>query len=250
MEDDRIAILGDIHANLEALNAVIDDARAQSVSSFYCVGDVVGYNANPLECAKIIRSICAATVCGNHDFYCSHDRSLDDFQPNAAAAVAWTRRQLDAETAKWLGELPMSKTFFPSSFSLVHGTMDMPELWGYVFDIFDADAHFTYQPTPICFHGHTHVPAVFEKSGTKVERYGAPAPGTRVSLAFGRKYFINTGSVGQPRDGIPKASYLIYEPRSRIFEFRRVEFDVETAAEKIRLAGLPSRLADRLLAGK
>lgn len=250
MDEERIAVIGDIHANLEALNAVIDDARAQSVTSFNCVGDIVGYNANPQECADIIRDICPSVVCGNHDHYCSHNKPLADFQPNAALAIAWTRRVIKPETADWLGSLPMSKTFFPKSFSLVHGTLDMPELWGYVFDVFDADAHFTYQPTPICFHGHTHVPAVFEKRGSNVERYDAPQPGTRVSLAFGRKYFINVGSVGQPRDGNPDSSYLIYEPRSRIIEFRRVPYDVQTASEKVRKAGLPDRLADRLLIGR
>lgn len=250
MDEEKIAVIGDIHANLEALNAILDDARSQSVTTFNCVGDVVGYNANPEECAEIVRDICPSVICGNHDFYCSHDKPLDDFQPNAALAIDWTRRQIKPETVEWLGALPMSKTFFPKSFSLVHGTLDMPELWGYVFDVFDADAHFTYQPTPICFHGHTHVPAVFEKRGTNVERYEAPPPGTRVSLAFGRKYFINVGSVGQPRDGNPDASYLIYEPRSRIVEFRRVKYDVQAASEKVRKAGLPDRLADRLLIGR
>lgn len=250
MQEERIAVIGDIHSNLEALNAVLEDARSQSVKEFFCVGDIVGYNANPQECVDIVRSLNAVTVCGNHDHYCSHDKSLDDFQPNAALAIDWTRRMISEETVKWLGALPMSKNFFHRSFALVHGTLDMPELWGYVFDIFDADAHFTYQPTPVCFHGHTHVPAVFEKLGTSVERYDATPHGIRVSLAFGRKYFINVGSVGQPRDGNPDASYVIYEPQERVIEFRRVKYDVQAASDKVRKAGLPARLADRLLLGR
>ena len=250
MAEERIAIIGDIHANLEALNAVIDDARAQDVTTFHCVGDVVGYNANPQECVELVRSICTVVVRGNHDHYCSHDIPLSDFQPNAAIAIEWTRSQLNAESIAWLASLPMSKAFYSQAFSIVHATLDMPEQWGYVFDAFDAAAHFAYQPTPICFHGHTHVPAVFEKNGSGVARYNAPDSGTRVSLAFARKYFINVGSVGQARDGIPQASYAIYEPRSRIVEFRRIPYDVRAASEKVRQAGLPARLADRLLVGK
>ena len=250
MAEERIAIIGDIHSNLEALQTVIEDARAQSVTDFYCVGDIVGYNANPQECVDLVRSICSSVVCGNHDHYCSHDMPLSDFQPNAAIAIEWTRNRLDAAATEWLAALPMSVKFYRHAFSLVHGTLDTPEQWGYVFDIFDADANFSYQQTPVCFHGHTHVPAVFEKTGMRVERYGAPPHGARVSLAFGRKYFINVGSVGQPRDGNPQASYAIYEPRSRIIEFRRLAYDVESASEKVRKAGLPSRLADRLLIGK
>lgn len=246
----RVAILGDIHANLEALQAVLEDARSQAVTDFLCVGDVVGYNANPQECADLVRSVCSVVVRGNHDHYCSGDKSLEDFQPNAAIAIDWTRRQLNADTAAWLSSLPLSKNLFQYSFSLVHGTLDMPDQWGYVFDAVDAEAHFAYQTSPVCFHGHTHVPVVFEKAGGRVARYAAPEPGMRVSLTFGHKYFINTGSVGQPRDGIAKSSYVIYEPRSRIVEFRRVPFDVAAAAEKVRSAGLPARLADRLEAGR
>lgn len=250
MAEERIAILGDIHANLEALNAVLDDARSQQVTTFHCVGDVVGYNANPQECLDIIRSVCGTVVRGNHDHYCSHDTSLNDFQPNAAIAIEWTRRQLNEDSVRWLEMLPMSKAFFQQSFGVVHATLDMPEQWGYVFDTFDAGAHFAYQTTPIYFHGHTHVPAIFEKSGNNISRYAPPPPGERVSLKFACKYFINVGSVGQPRDGIPEASYVIFEPRSRIVEFRRIPFDIEAAADKIRKAGLPQRLADRLAVGK
>ena len=248
--DPKFAILADIHANLEALNAVVEDARSQSVTDFYCLGDVVGYNANPQECIDIIRDICAKTVCGNHDFYCSHEKSLDDFQPHAAAVIDWTRRQLNDRSIKWLAELQLSFTSFPNSFTLVHGTLDMPELWGYVFDTFDAEVHFTYQQTAVCFHGHTHVPVIFEKSISDVNRYQAPESGTRVSMTFGHKYFINVGSVGQPRDEIPMSSYLIFEPKTKTFEFRRVAYDIETAAEKVIKAGLPARLADRLKIGR
>ncbi len=242
------AILGDIHANLEALDAVLDDARQQGVTDFYCLGDVVGYNANPHECIAKIRELGCATVRGNHDHYCSHDESLEDFQPNAANVIAWTRRLLSDEDEKWLHDLPLSIVM--PGITLVHGTLDMPERWGYVFDLLDAEAHFSYQTTPICFHGHTHVPVIFDRYGTAVDRTDPPKTGERMKAAFGRRYFINVGSVGQPRDGDPRSSYVLYRPKTREIEFRRVPYDVETAADKVRKAGLPERLAVRLLFGR
>lgn len=249
--DTRYAIIGDIHANLEALEAVIDDARSQSVTHFFCLGDVVGYNANPVECIAKIRELGAPTVRGNHDHYCSHDESLVDFQPNAARVITWTRDRLSDRDVKWLEALPMSHTISGTGITLVHGTLDTPERWGYVFDLLDAEAHFSYQNTPICFHGHTHVPLIFEKHGSDIVRADPPTQsGTLIKLAFGRKYFINVGSVGQPRDGNPRASYAIFDPKSKLVEFRRVSYDIETAADKVRKAGLPDRLADRLLYGR
>jgi diadenosine tetraphosphatase ApaH/serine/threonine PP2A family protein phosphatase len=241
----RYAILGDIHANLEALRAVVEDARQQGATDFACVGDIVGYNADPVECIRIIRDeLNCPTVCGNHDHYCSHDdEELGDFQPLAANAIAWTRRQLSDEDARWLCGLPLTKNV--GGFALVHSTLDVPERWGYVFDQLDADAHFTYQRTTICFHGHTHVPLVFEKR-RDVLRWQPE----ELRIVPGTKYFINTGSVGQPRDSDPRSSYLLYCLESRTITFRRVAYDVASAMERNRRAGLPERLAQRLAAGR
>ena len=241
----RYAILGDIHANLEALNAVLEDARAQSVTDFVCLGDVVGYNADPAACVRVVRDeLACPTVRGNHDHYCSHDdETLDDFQPLAASAIAWTRRQLTEEDAHWLSNLPLSRTV--SGFTLVHSTLDVPERWGYVFDQLDAESHFTYQKTALCFHGHTHVPLVFEKRREVVR-----SQPQEIRLAPGTKYFVNTGSVGQPRDGDPRSSYLVYDTASRTITFRRLAYDVAATMEKNRRAGLPERLAVRLAAGR
>ncbi len=241
--DHHYAILGDIHANLEALNAVLEDAREQQVTDFACVGDIVGYNANPRECLEIVCDLGGACVRGNHDHYCSHEESLDDFQPLAANVIAWTRRQLNDEQSKWLRELPLSRIV--SGFTLVHSTLDMPDRWGYVFDLLDAEAHLTYQTTTVCFHGHTHVPVVFEKR-SEVIRTETPLQ----KVAFGAKYFVNVGSVGQPRDGDPRSSYVIYIPKLKEIRFRRVAYDVQAAAEKVRRAGLPDRLAQRLEHGR
>ncbi len=241
----RFAILGDIHANFEALQAVLADARQQTVTDFVCVGDIVGYNADPVACLQIVRDeLNCPTVRGNHDHYCSHgEEKLDDFQPLAASAIAWARRQLSDADATWLKGLPLSRAV--SGFTIVHSTLDVPERWGYVFDQLDAEPHFTYQKTAVCFHGHTHVPLVFEK-----RREVTRLPAKDLCLSSGPKYFVNVGSVGQPRDGDPCSSYVIYDMQTRVMVFRRIAYDVATAMEKIRKAGLPERLALRLAAGR
>lgn len=125
--DHRYAVFGDVHANLEALNAVIEDARSQQVTDFICLGDVVGYNANPRECIDLIRELGAATVRGNHDHYCAHEEFLDDFQPLAANAISWTRRQLGEDQVEWLRNLPLSRIMHACGLTAVHSTLDMPD---------------------------------------------------------------------------------------------------------------------------
>lgn len=243
MDRSKYGILGDIHANMEALDAVLADAKEQGVTSYICVGDIVGYNANPSECLDRIRELGCICVRGNHDHYCSHDESLDDFHPLAASVVDWTRSQLSEEQAAYLRSLELSRMV--RGFCIVHSTLDMPERWGYVFDALDAEAHFSYQSTSVCFHGHTHVPVLYEKSG-RVHRRSL----SKVSLSLGTRYFINAGSVGQPRDGDPRASYLIYSPSEHTCELRRIPYNVEETQNRIRAVGLPERLAKRLELGR
>lgn len=240
----KIAILGDIHANIDALDAVIDDARSRSCTDFVCVGDVVGYNSKPAECIARVRELNCVTVRGNHDHYCSYNENLDDFQPLAASVIEWTRRQLSEEDGRWLRDLPYKKAV--QGLMLVHSTLDMPESWGYVFDELSAEANFHCQMTPICFHGHTHVPIIFERQPTHVTRIDPQS----MKLALGSKYFVNVGSVGQPRDGDPRSAYVIYEPKTRMLEYVRVAYDVQAAMERNLKAGLPERLAHRLAQGR
>ena len=237
------AVLGDIHANLDALNVVLDDCRAQGVTDFLCTGDVVGYNACPHECMAIVRSLGCPVVVGNHDYYVASRQNLNDFNPAAAAVVEWTRGRLSGDEIDWLRNLPFTAT--QMGITLVHSTMDSPENFGYVFDNLQAEANFLMQRTPVCFHGHTHCPMIYEKSLNGVFRIDPQD----FTLPIGRKYFVNVGSVGQPRDGDPRASYAIYDPKARQIRYRRLEYDVEAAQARIRRAGLPERLAARLAVG-
>jgi diadenosine tetraphosphatase ApaH/serine/threonine PP2A family protein phosphatase len=243
MSDKKYAIIGDVHGNWEALSTVLKDAEEHGVTGYVCVGDVVGYNANPAECLEKVRELKCVTVRGNHDHYCSHDECLEDFHPLAAKVVDWTRSQLTAEQIQFLRDLKMSTMV--EGFTIVHSTLDMPEKWGYVFDPIEADASFNYQTTSVCFHGHTHLPAYYEKAGRVIK-----SEYTRVKIQVGRKYFINVGSVGQPRDGDPRSAYAIYDIKMREVELRRLKYDIGKAQEKIMKAGLPERLAKRLEVGK
>lgn len=239
-----IAILGDIHSNLEALEAVLADCRKAGVTDFLCTGDVVGYNASPRECLKLVRELGCPVVKGNHDQYVADGGDLADFHPHAAAVVKWTRDQLEAADMEWLMKLPYSEV--RAGIGIVHGTMDSPERFGYVFDTLQAEANFAKQMPPLCFHGHTHCPMIFEKQMSGAYRIDPQS----FRIPAGRKYFVNVGSVGQPRDGDPRSSYVIYDVAKRALEFRRVEYDIESAKARILRAGLPSRLAFRLGVGQ
>ncbi|MBX6326792.1 MAG: metallophosphoesterase family protein [Chthoniobacterales bacterium] len=239
----RFAIFSDIHANLEALEAVLASARDHRCTHFVCLGDVVGYNANPHECVERIRELACPVVKGNHDEQASRAVSSEDFNELAERAIKWTREHLTEEDKDWLRLLPLHQQVH--DFTIVHATLDTPGQWGYVFNTLDAAASFTYQRTTLCFFGHTHVPMVFIRDESvrreKLER---------VRIEPAKKYFINTGSVGQPRDGNWRAAYCIYDKENQLVEQVRVKYDLATAQKKIAKAGLPRLLAERLAIGR
>ncbi len=239
----KYAVIADIHANWEAFQVVLNDAKEQQCTHYCCVGDVVGYGANPKQCLDVVRDMGMPCVKGNHDEDRSSEDDLEGFNPHAAEAVRWTRKQLSVEDRQWLRELKYVRLV--ASFSMVHATLDQPTRWGYVFDKLMAAASFTYQNTSVCFFGHTHVPVAFVRDS--VVRGGTYS---KFRVEPGRKYFVNVGSVGQPRDGNPKAAYVVYDLDEGSIELRRLDYDIATAQKKIIAAGLPQRLADRLAFGK
>jgi predicted phosphodiesterase len=239
----RIALFADIHANLEALEAVLADAEAHGATDYVCLGDIVGYNADPAACLERVRAMGCPVVKGNHDEDASGSHSLEAMNPVAAAALQWTREQLSDEQRQWLRRLRMVRQV--EDFTVVHSTLDQPANWNYVTNRFDAMANFSYQFTQVCFHGHTHVPRVYVKTD-KVQE----VPADQVTIESGAKYFINIGSVGQPRDGDWRASYALYDLESREIYFRRIEYDIATTQQKILAAGLPEMLAHRIAEGR
>jgi diadenosine tetraphosphatase ApaH/serine/threonine PP2A family protein phosphatase len=239
----RFAILSDLHANLEATEAVLADARERDCTHYICLGDVVGYNANPHECLEIVRQMECPVVKGNHDEQASLEESSRDFNALAEMAINWTRERLTEADKQWLRAL--SFTSMVRDFTIVHATLDTPEQWGYVFNTLDAAASFTYQHTTVCFFGHTHVAGAFVRDdGVKRVRTD------KLMIDPARKYFINTGSVGQPRDGDWRAAYCIYHIDDQMVEQRRVPYDLAGAQKKIIDGGLPPLLAERLKLGR
>jgi predicted phosphodiesterase len=239
----RIAIFGDIHANLEAFEVVLADAREQGCTSYICLGDVVGYNANPRECLEIVQSLKCPVVKGNHDDYASSDSSLESFNPLAEVAIQWTRDQLTPPEKFWLGGLPLITKI--RGFTVVHASLDDPAGWGYVLNQLDAAASFSKQTTDLCFFGHTHTPRAYIKDSSVVGM-----PFDQLILEPGKRYFVNAGSVGQPRDGDWRAAYVVFDQEKRLIQLRRLRYDLEKTQGKILKAGLPPRLADRLAFGK
>lgn len=239
----RIALFGDIHANLEALEAVLEDAAGLHVTDYVCMGDIVGYNADPAACLERVRAMDCPAVKGNHDEDASGSHSLDNMNPVAACALEWTRTQLSDEQRQWLRRLRMVRQV--ADFTIVHSTLDQPNNWNYVTNRFDAMSNFSYQFTQVCFHGHTHVPRIYIKND-RVQEIATDA----LSVQEGEKYFINVGSVGQPRDGDWRACYALFDIDQQIITFRRVKYDVARTQQKIRAAGLPEMLAERIAEGR
>jgi predicted phosphodiesterase len=239
----RSAIFGDIHANLEAFEVVLADAREQGCQSFICLGDVVGYNANPRECLEIVQSLECPVVKGNHDSYVSSEHSLVTFNPLAEVAIQWTRDQLNSSEKRWLSNLPLIVEI--RGFTVVHASLDEPGDWNYVLNQLDAAASFSKQTTELCFFGHTHSPRAYIKDSSIVG-----VPFEQIIPERGKKYFVNPGSVGQPRDGDWRAAYVVFDEERRTINLRRLRYDLTRTQRKIVAAGLPPKLAERLALGK
>jgi predicted phosphodiesterase len=239
----RYAIFSDIHSNLEALEAVLHDAVEQKCTHYVCLGDIVGYNADPHECVERVREIDCPVVKGNHDEQASLIESSRDFNELAESAIRWTREHLSEEDKAWLRELRLQRQV--RDFTIVHATLDTPAQWAYVFNNLDAAASFTYQHTTVCFFGHTHVPMAFIRD-EGVHRIKID----QLHIDTGKKYFINAGSVGQPRDADWRAAYCVFDIENDVVELRRVRYQLDAAQNKILNAGLPPLLAERLALGR
>jgi diadenosine tetraphosphatase ApaH/serine/threonine PP2A family protein phosphatase len=240
----RVLLITDIHANQVALEAVIQDAG--TVDAVWCLGDVVGYGPRPNECCAWVEAHADITVVGNHDWAALGRIDLDDFNEGARQSTLWTVEQLTPHAYQWLDALP--NRYIEDETTLVHGSPRHP-IWEYLLRPAQAAANFEYFDTEICFVGHTHAPAIFHEAlSQRGEPSYVPPSGEPIILSGGR-YIVNPGSVGQPRDGDPRAAYAIYEPETRTIEFRRLAYDIEQTQRQMRDAGLPDSLIARLARG-
>lgn len=244
----KYGIFGDIHGNLEALEAVLADMEEQKVTHPLCLGDLVGYNANPAECLEVVRALSCPLVKGNHDDLVTLDKAPDSFSEPARISLRYSRQQLQPAQLNFLRRLPL--LFLDDGLTLAHATLDEPQSWGYISTRLEAQTSFLYQRTLLCFVGHTHRPCAFVR-----EKDVRPLEFRTVDLQHdrsktGRKFLFNVGSVGQPRDGDWRAAYAIYSPEEQTVELRRVNYNIEKAARKIIQAGLPESLSKRLFKGE
>ena len=244
-----IGILGDVHGNLEALQAAVERLRSEGVQTWLQVGDLVGYGADPEAAIRTVREIGCQVCLGNHDAAVVGYLDTDYFNPYARAAIEWTRGQLSPESLDYIRGLPLVVEH--EEFTLVHGSQHLPDRFGYVFSPVEAAESMAHQATPITFVGHSHVPAAYlQRPGRDLHDLDVVFEAEfEVTIGEAERALLNVGSVGQPRDEDPRAAVALYDTDTRRARIVRVPYDIQAAQAKIRAAGLPTVLADRLALG-
>ncbi len=241
----RTAFISDIHGNLDALKVVLDDIATQEVDQIVCLGDIVGYGPEPNECAAKVKEVCVHVVAGNHDYAALERMDTLGFNEYARAAADWTTKALSQESRDYLNSLPLAAA--EGQMRFVHASPLDPERWTYVLSFEEAIRQFDSYEERLCFIGHSHLPVVIENDNGEIRAYQYPED--TFTLDGSRRYMVNVGSVGQPRDRDPRAGYIWYDDAMDAVFLRRLEYPVEVVQKKILDAGLPSFLAQRLAAG-
>jgi predicted phosphodiesterase len=231
----KYAIISDIHSNLEALTKALEIIDQRSVNEIICLGDIVGYGANPNECIALIHQRCSTVIKGNHDEALLNENITIHFTEDARSAIVWTRKQINEEYISYLRTLSLS--IIKDDLLFVHASPCYPGEWKYILEDKAAVNAFQCFSESLCFIGHTHTPAIFSTAG-RVRR-----------ITKGERYLVNVGSIGQPRDRIPDLSFGIFDTDTWSYENIRSPYDVKTAVQKILDSGLPRRLGHRLLMG-
>jgi predicted phosphodiesterase len=246
----RFALLSDVHANLEALEVVLEDVARRECDRILCLGDFVGYGPNPNECVEILRpQVDGRSVAGNHDWAAIGRLDITFFNPFAQEAIRWTQQAMTAGTGEFISALPTEWSHQgAASFLAVHGSPRDP-IEEYVLDVATAEENFRHRPFALCFHGHSHVPAVFAEAEGVVEARPFPAEDP-LRLEPSTRYLINVGSVGQPRDGDPRAAYALLDEDPAAVTLVRLPYTVTRTQEKMVHEGLPAMLVERLSVGR
>jgi len=240
----RYGIFSDIHSNLEAFDEVIKAYKEEKIDRYLCVGDIVGYAANPKECIEKAKELNAQVVAGNHDWAAVGLTDTNFFRLVAKQAVLWTAGQLSDEGKNFLKSLKL--TYENQDLEMVHGTLNEPEGFHYLLDSFLAQETFNLMKKNICFIGHSHVMGVFVEEKQGISYLTEP----RIKIEENKKYIFNVGSVGQPRDRDNRAGYCIFDTEKKEAYLKRIDYDIKKAQEKIINAGLPGYLAKRLALGQ
>lgn len=243
----QVAVLSDIHANRHALEAVLEDVERSDAQEIWCLGDVVGYGADPNDCCRLIAERSAVCLAGNHDLAVTGELTLDDFSRGAALAARWTQDVIEPGPLAWLSELrPAGER---AGVALFHGSPRDP-VWEYVLSALLADLCFDVTPGDVTLIGHSHVALSFHREEGESATGEARRPEDDAAELRGRQWLLNPGSVGQPRDGDPRAAWLLLDLDAGTAGWRRTAYDVDGAAAAIRAARLPDSLAERLEYGQ
>ena len=240
----RYAIFSDVHSNLEAFMSVIKAMKREKIDKYICGGDIIGYGADPSKCIELTRRLTDNVISGNHDWASAGIFDTSYFNEYAKKAVFWTNEVLNETERTYLKNLKLIHK--EKSFVVVHGSLDEPERFHYILNLNDAFRTFNIMDGKLCFVAHSHSPIVFKKHEEDI----TCAKETALKLDKDTLYIINVGSVGQVRDGDPRACYVIYDESDNAIEIKRVPYDIKKAQEKIIKAGLPSFLAERLSMGR
>jgi len=246
----RCLIVSDIHSNLAAFEAVLADAKRKDLDYdiVWCLGDVVGYGPDPNECIELLRTLPHVCLAGNHDWAVLGKLDLETFHENAAYVVRWTQSCLTPENMTYLKARP--EELEQGDYHLVHASPREP-IWEYITDVNVAEDNFGFIHEPYCLVGHTHVPVIFVKDGrTKNVHASYPNFGGPTALKPNCRYIINPGSVGQPRDGDPRAAYALLDTTELTWSPYRVEYPIKITQDKMRALKIPGRLIDRLEYGR
>jgi predicted phosphodiesterase len=243
----RYAFISDIHANLEALEAVFDDIESQNIDEVVCLGDIVGYGANPNECVDLVKKKCPTILLGNHDAAAVELLSTQHFNIHAKIAIEWTEQNLRKDVKNTLSELPLRST--NDQVTLVHATPYEPNMWYYITSLEEAAFNFQFFDTPVCMVGHTHIPIIIVLDEQK-ELYVHQDVSIRMNDIPGARLLINVGSVGQPRDRNPKSCYGIFDSETTGFSYRRVLYNIEKTQHKMKKIKMPEFLITRLEDGR
>jgi diadenosine tetraphosphatase ApaH/serine/threonine PP2A family protein phosphatase len=242
----NVAVITDIHSTLPALEEVFEAIDAAGVEETWCLGDVVGYGAEPDACADLVRARCATCLAGNHDLAVLGALDISAFSETAAEAVEWTRGSADERTLEFLRDLQPDGA--RESVGLFHGSPRDP-VWEYVLSTEQAEDCLDAQEARIALVGHSHVALFFTRAGESGEVRGAQTSDGALLEMGGGSWLVNPGSVGQPRDGDPRAAWLELDTDAETARFHRVPYDIDRAVAAISAAGLPKRLGDRLHVG-
>ncbi len=243
----RFAFISDIHANLEALEAVLNDIKGQNIDEIICLGDIVGYGANPNECMELVKNHCPETLLGNHDAAAVELLSTQHFNIHAKIAIEWTEQNLKKENCNYLSSLPLKTT--KESMTLVHATPYEPNMWYYITSLEEAAFNFQFFDTKICLVGHTHIPIIIILDNDK-ELYVHQDTYVNMEKLEGARFLINVGSVGQPRDRNPKSCYGILDTFKKEFFYRRISYNIDKAQSKMKKIKMPDFLITRLEEGR